>query len=1069
VENSWDAEKVFWLNFMAPCKVSFFVFKKKKMNHQEEQTENWNENSRVKFPALIHLTRLGYQYLSKDFLKNEGGLDSWTCIIKNLFRQQFLYINGLENTPENHKIFENEFQNLSLELGQDDLGQSFFNRLVKNDQSKSQYKLIDFEHFEKNSFHIATEVLYKNWEDEFKPDITVFVNGLPLSFIEVKKPNKAEGIISERNRMLMRMKNEKFRKFMNITQFMIFSNNMEYDDGEEQLQGAFYATITKWNSIKFNNFREQQKRELIDGIREINDKIESEILLDNNHIMLKNSPEFITNKNPDSPTNRILTSFFFKSRLAFFLKYSLVYVKQVQKDGSEELQKHIMRYPQFFATKEIEKKIQSWIKKGVIWHTQWSGKTALAFYNVKYLTDYFSKKGIIPRFYFIVDRIDLATQAKKEFRKRGLPVYSINSKKELADDFKETGTKPWMTVINIQKFNEDTTTELDNSYGVNLQRIYFIDEAHRSYDPHGSYLANLYNSDKQSIKIALTGTPLIIYKKHEKSEGEDVLSEKEEKKTTTNIFGEYIHKYYYNESIKDGYTLRLLREEIATTYKEKLRNIEKQLDDEVKKGILHKKDLFAHPKFVEPMLEYITDDISRFRIMRGDDSVGAMVVCDSSNQAREMFRIFQEKQSEHHLTWSLILHDEGDKKTREDEIENFKEGKIDILFVYAMLLTGFDAPRLKKLYLWRKIKAHNLLQTLTRVNRPYKNFRFGYVVDFANISDEFEATNQAYLDELSREYADYENPNDVFWGLFMSEEEINSWIKDIENTLLNYSTDNLELFSQQISAIQDKKEILNLKKTLEEARDLYNIARLLGHVEALEKIDIKLISQLHTETENRLKLLNLQQHVDDVSGKELLNLAIEDMIFDFKKIGEEELQMLANDYKEWVAKTREQLNTNRNQKDPEYSSLYEEWKRLIAKANINPEGENHLESSKLRKLQEEMKQIYKRISELNRKNQQLSDKFHGDQKYARIYKKMIPSWKPSDNPWLFGMMLKVKTDLDDAVQHNQGIIHNSAFFEKLSGQIISNIFYNEKLPLDFSFAKKLQDYLTSEYLQEYNF
>ncbi|MBQ7075153.1 hypothetical protein IJM86_09275 [bacterium] len=67
------------------------------------------------------------------------------------------------------------------------------------------------------------------------------------------------------------------------------------------------------------------------------------------------------------------------------------------------------------------------------------------------------------------------------------------------------------------------------------------------------------------------------------------------------------------------------------------------------------------------------------------------------------------------------------------------------------------------------------------------------------------------------------------------------------------------------------------------------------------------------------------------------------------------------------------------------------------------------------------------------------------------------------------MMLKVKTDLDDAVQHNQGIIHNSAFFEKLSGQIISNIFYNEKLPLDFSFAKKLQDYLTSEYLQEYNF
>jgi type I restriction enzyme R subunit len=74
-----------------------------------------------------------------------------------------------------------------------------------------------------------------------------------------------------------------------------------------------------------------------------------------------------------------------------------------------------------------------------------------------------------------------------------------------------------MTVINIQKFNEDTTTKLDNDYGVEVQRIYFIDEAHRSYDPKGSYLANLYNSDKKSVKIALTGTPLIIYDKHERN------------------------------------------------------------------------------------------------------------------------------------------------------------------------------------------------------------------------------------------------------------------------------------------------------------------------------------------------------------------------------------------------------------------------------------------------------------------------------------------------------------------------------------------------------------------------
>ena len=152
------------------------------------------------------------------------------------------------------------------------------------------------------------------------------------------------------------------------------------------------------------------------------------------------------------------------------------------------------------------------------------------------------------------------------------------------------------------------------------------------------------------------------------------------------------------------------------------------------------------------MFDYISEDIINSRVRFGDKTIWAMVVCDSSEQAREIFRIFNEKKDEHHLTGALILHDEWDKDTRKDWIKDFKEGKIDVLFVYAMLLTGFDAPRLKKMYLWRKVKAHNLLQTLTRVNRPYQGFHFGYVVDFANISEEFEATNKAYLDELTREY-----------------------------------------------------------------------------------------------------------------------------------------------------------------------------------------------------------------------------------------------------------------------------------------------------------------------------
>src|SRR5690606_24310279 len=136
----------------------------------------------------------------------------------------------------------------------------------------------------------------------------------------------------------------------------------------------------------------------------------------------------------------------------------------------------------------------------------------------------------------------------------------------------------------------------------------------------------------------------------------------------------------------------------------------------------------------------------------------------------------------------------------------------------SMLLTGFDAPRLKKLYLGRKIKAHNLLQTLTRVNRPYKNFRVGYVVDFADISAEFDITNKAYFHELNREYdtaSTGEGSNDFVNALLMSENEINNILRNSQMIVSDYSTDNKELFSQQITSLP-KDKLFEVKKALEQ-------------------------------------------------------------------------------------------------------------------------------------------------------------------------------------------------------------------------------------------------------------
>ncbi|MCP4669623.1 MAG: type I restriction endonuclease subunit R, partial [Deltaproteobacteria bacterium] len=164
----------------------------------------------------------------------------------------------------------------------------------------------------------------------------------------------------------------------------------------------------------------------------------------------------------------------------------------------------------------------------------------------------------------------------------------------------------------------------NSDYNLNVQRVFFLDEVHRSYNPTGSFLANLEQSDRNSIKIGLTGTPLL---------GEEYNSK--------SLFGGYIHKYYYNSSIKDGYTLRLIREEIETSYK---LTLQKALEEiEILKGNTDKKIIYAHSKFVEPMLDYIVKDFEQARISMNNNTIGGMVVCDSSEQAKMMYEIFQQQ------------------------------------------------------------------------------------------------------------------------------------------------------------------------------------------------------------------------------------------------------------------------------------------------------------------------------------------------------------------------------------------------------------------------------------------
>lgn len=998
----------------------------------KEQKLIHNENSRVKIPALIHLTRLGYEYTSLKGMKDK--IDPETNIFLDIFKESLEKINEKEFSE---KEFQKILDEIRICLDNEDLGKSFYEKLL----GKFSVKLIDFENIKNNSFNFVTELIYRKEDEEFRPDITLLINGLPLSFIEVKKPNNREGLIAERRRIDSRFKNRNFRRFANITQVLVFSNNMEYDkESIVPIEGAFYATPS-YEKVLFNCFREEDVN-LNKVLSKINPDIEKEILKDTNLIHIIDTPEYKTNKSENSPTNKIITSLFSKDRLFAFLRYGFAYVEE-----TEGLQKHIMRYPQFFASMAIKSKLSKGIKKGIVWHTQGSGKTALSYFNVKYLKDYFQNKKTITKFYFIVDRVDLMNQAISEFSNRGLKVEQVSSRDAFVRNIQSgeviTGNtgKQSITVVNIQKFSEESVAK-KSDYATNIQRIYFLDEVHRSYRSRGSFLSNLMASDPNAILIGLTGTPLI-----DKNLGYN----------SKDIFGNYFHKYYYNLSIADGYTLKLLREEIETKYKKKLEEIADNIQ-KIKKGSITKREIFSHPKFVKSMTSYIIDNFNESRVVLGDDSFGGMIVCDSADQARI---IFEELKKYPKLRSELVLHDFGTKQDRKDIQQDFKDGKIDLLVVYNMLLTGFDAKRLKKLYLARVVRNHSLLQTLTRVNRPYKKFKYGYVVDFADIKEEFDKTNKEYLDELNEELG---NEIGSYSNIFADRGDLESEINEIKNKLFKYDLSNLEEFQKVITSISEKKEILELKKCLNNLKEIYNIIKVY-HPDLLDSFDFKKVNKLYSEVESRLNLINLKDGLDDKeSNISLLNIEFENIEFVFNKISEKELTIIGNQFQDQLSKTQGELRRCFDEKDPIFISLQEEFKRILRKKNIE-----EFNSDELKEAIDKLEKVYLKMRSRNTLDDILSEKYGGDKKFARIHKEILrrnDKFLDHNEIRINQVLSTIKKYTDEKIENNQDVLDNESYFNTETQKIIIYAFEENKMEPDMKEIKGLTKLITEEYFRE---
>lgn len=922
-----------------------------------------NEDTRVKIPLVAHLTRLGYDYLDKP-----KDIDSRNNIFKSVFKESIEKINKRTFTEDEIMDILDEIHSLSK---YDDLGKALYNKITS--QSNADVKLIDFENINNNSFNVVTELKFIN-KSEFRPDVTILINGMPLIIFEVKKPNVVGLIDSEFKRNDERLSNPNYKHFFNFIQLILISNNMEYESSIDKKSGSYYTTPNS-KYTTFNKFREDETLGLERDIKDL-----KFILKDNNcDEDLMKTPEFKTNIDENNPINSFATSILTKDRLFFILQYGLSYLqfkKEIEGTSTTILQKHIIRYQQLFSVLKCRNVLDKGIKKGIFWQTQGSGKTSLALFLADYLTDYYSKQSKIVQFYFIVDRLELLNQTVSEFEARGVTSNTVDSKWEFKELLKSSkggvyGQKISMTVVNIHKFDEIEIE--DNSYAPNVQRFYIMDEAHRSYNPDGSFLKNLINSDKDAIHIALTGTPLIS-----------------KAYNTTDIFGNYIHKYYYDKSIADGYTLRIMKQQILTEYKEELDEIQKSLLSQLsaKKNTISKDMIYENEKYCDSLGKYISNDFIDFRKNQSDNSLGGMIVCNSKAQGKVTENWF--KKNSPSLNVKLVV-DDVDKNERKIIQNDFKKGLVDIVIVYQMLLTGFDSPRLKRLYLLRVIREHNLLQALTRVNRPYRNpitnksYEYGYIVDFAGIDEEYNQTNLEYLKELEKDIKEVDGEF-TFDTTFLDINNLVKILNDTKVSLKDYTLDNLEIFDGEIS-LKDLNELYRVKNLLLTLESLYNNFGILDK-SYNHKIDINRVR-------SALKIINQKIFNHNINAKinengdisEILNDVLNGVDFEFNSSDEVELTISENglraELKDLLEKTQFEYDRNFDKEDDEIVSLYDQLKEVLNDvANMN---KTHIP---IPQTLEKLKELLSKIKENNSSNDEIINSYN-DEKCARIHKRLL--------------------------------------------------------------------------------
>jgi type I restriction enzyme R subunit len=731
------------------------------------QIPSFKEDHISQIPALILLQKLGYRYVSQDEALQMRGGKTTNVLLEAILRKQLRRLNVRKVSSSKEMIFSDSnieagiqaLKDLPMNEGYIAACEAAYNLITLGksleqsvDGDKKSYTLqyIDWQNLEDNVFHVSEEysAMRSNSKDHYRPDLVLFVNGIPLCIIECKRPDMKEPLSQAISQHLRSQQEDGIRNLYAYSQLILsvacdtcaYATNATEEEfwsqWEEKFEAPSEEASYKSRIIELKN-------------RPLSPEIKRELFGDRFHYVGKHFEELETETVLPTKQDEYLYTLCRPERLLDLAFNFIMFDDGVKK---------IARYQQYFAIKKTinrVKDIENGKRKGgVIWHTQGSGKSLTMVMLAQAIA--LEKSIRNPKIILVTDRVDLDDQITGTFRKCGKFVENAATGNRLVELLESNSDAVITTIINkFEKAVRQIKPPLLSS-----EIFVLVDEGHRTQ--HGIFNLEMLKTMPNACYIAMTGTPLFL-----------------KDKNTADKFGGMIDTYTVDQAVKDRAVVPLLYEgrhaiqkvnespidtffsmisEPLTEYQkadlktkfsraDQLNSAEQKIYAIAWNISLHYRDSWKGTPFKAQLV--CDKKINAIKYKQFLDEIGIVTseVLISPIDEREGEDSAYAKSSEREKQfWDKMMNEHGNpKKYEKNIISRFKnQANPEIIIVVDKLLTGFDEPKNTVLYLTRGLKSHTLLQAIARVNRVYPDKEFGYIIDYYGVLGDLDSALEMY-------------------------------------------------------------------------------------------------------------------------------------------------------------------------------------------------------------------------------------------------------------------------------------------------------------------------------------